>query len=154
MQHILHALKYQHVPALAFYLGKIYGGDLKAAGLNNKADMIVPVPLHPARQRKRGYNQSAEFARGLSATLNVPLNTSILVRARVTETQTRKNRLMRWQNVETAFELKQAKVVEGKRILLVDDVITTGATLEACGQTLVKAGVASLSVAGIAYAAG
>lgn len=152
VQHILHALKYHNVPALAVYLGKIYGGDLKEAGLGSKADMIVPVPLHPARQRKRGYNQSAEFARGLSAAINVPLNNSILVRERATETQTRKNRLMRWQNVENAFALKQAEAVKGRRILLVDDVITTGATLEACGQILVKAGAVSLSVAGIAYA--
>lgn len=152
VQRILHALKYHNVPGLAEKLGRVYGGDLVQAKPQAKIDAILPIPLHASRKKKRGYNQSEEFAKGLSEVLRVPMNAQSVVRTRNTATQVRKNRLLRWENVEHAFTVTDKKQVEGKHILLVDDVITTGSTLEACGRELIYHGAASLSVAGIAFA--
>ncbi len=154
VQRLLHVLKYHQAPELAFKLGEVFGTDLLESGLHQKVDVIIPVPLHWLRLKKRGYNQSAEFARGLSAITGLPLDEQALVRTRPTATQTRKNRLLRWQNMEHAFSIKNPEAIEGKRVLLTDDVITTGATLESCAQVLVNAGALSISVAGIAYAGG
>lgn len=121
-----------------------------ASGYNSDFDLIVPVPLHAARMRKRGYNQSAKFAEGLSTSLNVRWEESISLRLNATTTQTKKSRVDRWQNVRQAFATNIE--LAGKRVLLVDDVITTGATLEACGQHLIAHGCESLSVACIAEA--
>jgi ComF family protein len=110
------------------------------------------VPLHKSRKRKRGYNQSAKFAEGLSQKLGIPFSDDLLERTIKTETQTRKSKLSRWQNVTEVFRVKDEKAVQNKNILLVDDVITTGATLEACGNFLIQAGCRSLSIACIAEA--
>ena len=112
----------------------------------------MAVPLHPKKQRERGYNQSEEFAKGLSEILKVPYVSNLVVRVKASSTQTRKSRLDRWLNVSTIFELPEEEKVRGKRILLVDDVVTTGATLEACAMTLLKAGCEELSVGAIAVA--
>lgn len=140
------------MPALAHKLGRVYGEDLLRANFEKQIDLIIPVPLHKSRRKKRGYNQSEEFAKGLSEALHVPVDTKSVLRVRDTATQTRKNRLFRWENVEHAFLVTNKSLVADKRILLVDDVITTGATLEACGKELLNNGVASLSMAGIAFA--
>ncbi len=152
VQNLLHALKYHNHPEVGVYLGKIYGRDLAAAGYAGRFDLIVPVPLHETRKRRRGYNQSARFAEGLGVTLNVPWHESISLRKQATVTQTRKTRAERWQNVSEAFSISLPEQIEGKHVLLVDDVITTGATLEACGQHLLKNGCTQLSVACIAEA--
>jgi len=110
------------------------------------------VPLHPSRKRKRGYNQSAMFGKGLSESLGIPCNESVSVRLKSTKTQTNKSKADRWDNVKDVFSLSANDGIEGRRILLVDDVMTTGATLEACGQHLIQAKCASLSVACIAEA--
>ena len=150
VQNLLHELKYNNQPELGITLGRVYGESLKHAGLAQQIDVIVPVPLHQTRFRKRGYNQSEEFAKGLSGQLDRPVDTTSLFRTRSTETQTRKSKLLRWENVKEVFAASRS--VDGKRVLLVDDVITTGATLEACGQALFLGGCASLSIAGIAIA--
>lgn len=152
VQRIIHALKYHNIPALAHKLGRVYGEELMRAGLEKQMDIIIPIPLHERRKKKRGYNQSEEFARGLSEVLCIPLDTKSVLRVVDTATQTRKNRLLRWENVEHSFHVVDKRSVEDKRILLVDDVITTGATLEACGTVLLNSGAASISVAGIAFA--
>jgi ComF family protein len=130
----------------------VFGNELKQKGLSATFDLIIPVPLHPSRIRKRGYNQSAKFAEGLSYVLQVPWDESISVRKTRTKTQTNKSKLERWENVKDVFAIAQSGQVSGKRILLVDDVITTGATLEACGMHLINSGCAQLSVACIAEA--
>jgi ComF family protein len=149
LQHFLHALKYSNHPELGEMIGEVYGQELQHAGFEQKFNIIVPVPLHPTRKRQRGYNQSEEFAKGLSKSLNTPW-ADALVRTIKTETQTRKTKLSRWQNVSEVFRVKDPNQIYNTHVLLVDDVITTGATIEACGQALEAAG-ASISVASIAY---
>lgn len=152
VQRLLHQLKYNNCPEIGERLGKAYGRELSDTLLAGEFDLIVPVPLHRSRQRQRGYNQSAYFAKGLSEALQVPWDESISIRTHATASQTRKNRADRWENVRHVFDVRTAISVQGKRILLVDDVITTGATLEACGQHLLDCGCASVSVACIAEA--
>jgi ComF family protein len=152
VQALLHALKYRQQPEVGVALGKMYGEKLVEAGMLNAWDIIVPIPLHASRFRKRGYNQSERFAEGLSEKLNIPVIANAVRRNHRTETQTRKSKRHRWENVKSVFELGQANQLNGRRILLVDDVITTGATLEACAIVLLEAGCFELSIACIAEA--
>ncbi|MFN7258944.1 MAG: ComF family protein [Cyclobacteriaceae bacterium] len=152
VQHLLHELKYNNHPEIGVKLGSTYGKELAQAGFQNEFDVIVPIPLHPTRLRKRGYNQSAKFAEGLSNGLGIPWSESISVRKTTTSTQTKKSKQERWENVEGAFGIQSAEMIVGQRILLVDDVVTTGATLEACGQHLINSQCRSLSIACIAEA--
>lgn len=152
VQQVLHALKYKNHPEVGIALGKIYGRQLCDAGYQDAFDLIIPVPLHISRRRKRGYNQSAEFGRGLSEALNKPCSDTVMQRLVKTETQTRKSKVSRWENVKDIFHVAYPEAVVNKRILLVDDVITTGATIEACGERLLQAGCREVSVAAIAMA--
>lgn len=152
VQKMLHQLKYNHHPEIGVKLGKVFGSELRPFGLANAFDLIVPVPLHESRKRKRGYNQSAKFAEGLGYALGLPWDESISIRKRKTTTQTNKSKLERWENVKDVFNVNQSNLVAGKRILLVDDVITTGATLESCGTHLMQSGCAQISIACIAEA--
>lgn len=152
VQGVLHALKYKNQPEAGITLGKLYGEKLAAAGLLHAFDLIIPIPLHRARRRKRGYNQSAKFAEGLSEKLGIPFSDAAVLRKIKTDTQTRKSKLNRWENVKEVFEVSDPALVRNRRVLLVDDVVTTGATVEACGQVLLEAGCRELSVACIAVA--
>jgi ComF family protein len=152
VQELLHSFKYHHHPEIGVKLGKVMGLELVKEGFEHVFDIIVPVPLHESRKRVRGYNQSEEFAKGLSETLQIPYTENFIKRSVKTQTQTRKTKLLRWQNVSNVFEMKQAEEIRGKRVLLVDDVVTTGATLEACANPLIEAGCIELSVACIAVA--
>ncbi len=149
VQHILHELKYNHKEDIGLMIGRWYGHDLLLGGFTNEFDMIIPVPLHSSKQRKRGYNQSEAFAKGLSAVLKAEVFLG-LSRVAASETQTRKSRVERLENVKSIFEIVNASEIQGKRVLLVDDVITTGATLLACGNVLIEAGIKELSFAVIA----
>lgn len=153
IQNLLHNLKYRHQPEIGVALGKLYAQRLKDSGLTGYFDLIIPVPLHKSRLRKRGYNQSAKFAEGLSQTLGIPVEENILFRKSKTETQTRKNKLKRWENVSEVFGVVGLpSAIAGKHILLTDDVITTGATIEACAEVLIRNGCGKISVACIAVA--
>ncbi len=149
-QHILHHIKYKGNTELALFMGKLYGSILQEAGIS--PDAVAAIPLHASKQRKRGYNQSQLIAQGLSEGLGIPDISSGLKRNRPTETQTRKSRFDRWQNVEEVFGINDTRLFANKHILLVDDVITTGATIEACGHIILEAPGSSLSIASIAYA--
>jgi ComF family protein len=152
LQHLMHRFKYKQEKELGLQLGEIMGRQLEQSG-RFAPDALVPLPLFADREKKRGYNQAAVLCEGIAASLRVPVLTGAVIRPRATETQTRKNRVERWQNIEGQFQVSRPELIRGRHILLVDDVITTGATLEACGQALLEAGPASLSVASLCYAA-
>jgi ComF family protein len=150
VQHLLHELKYNNRPEVGIRLGRQYGYELKQNNIDN-FDLIVPVPLHESRKRKRGYNQSSKFAEGLSQSLGVLWDEHISLRKTSTATQTRKTKAERWNNVKDVFDVRGTTSIKNKHILLVDDVITTGATIEACGSHLLEQGC-TLSIACIAEA--
>jgi ComF family protein len=152
VQKLLHSIKYKSNVVLAEQLGTWYAQTLKDCKEITTSDIIIPVPLHPKKQKQRGFNQSEEFANGLSKQLNIPLNTNNLMRTAFTETQTRKRKFERWENVKDKFELKDPDALSNKTILLVDDVITTGATIDACYQALSKVPGIKISVLSLAYA--
>lgn len=152
VQNALHKLKYEGYKEIGEILGNWYGSDLMQCGLANEFDTILPVPLHQSKLKKRGYNQSDTFAKGLSETMLLDWSPHILYKVAATETQTNKRRLQRWANVKNIFSVKNEESIIGKRILLVDDVITTGSTLEACAKVLLDAGCSEVSIAAIAAA--
>jgi ComF family protein len=149
-QRILHVLKYKNQPEIGVLLGKFCGTKLGEADLQTEFDCILAIPLHPKKLKHRGYNQSAKLAEGISEKLNIPFY-NVLSRIKATETQTRKSKLARWLNIEDVFLLENKELIAGKRVLLVDDVITTGATIEACAQAIRKSDCLSISVLCIAY---
>ena len=150
VQNLLHQLKYKGVKEVGTVIGKLFGFDLKDSEYYRNIDFIIPVPLHPNKLNKRGYNQSEWIAMGLSESMNIPIDTLSLYRKSDSQTQTKKSRYKRWENVGEIFDVTN-KHIDGKRVLLVDDVVTTGATIEACAQILIRHNCKVL-VATIAYA--
>lgn len=150
-QQLIHQLKYEGKKQLGVRLGQLYGSYLKEAPLFQPAELVIPVPLHPRKAHLRGYNQSRLFARGLSESMGIPWMNG-LARRQYTSTQTQKTRIERFENVEHAFEVRLHPKLAGKHILLVDDVITTGATLEACARKLLELPGVKISLATIAIA--
>ncbi len=152
IQYALHKLKYKNQPDIGQRIGRQLGSLLAASPLFESVEAIVPVPLHPKKERSRGYNQSAMLAAGIADTMRVPVLSGVLVRQQFADSQTRKKRLERFDNVSEAFVLKKPERIQGKHILLVDDVLTTGATLETCGAALLEAHDVKLNMATIAIA--
>ncbi len=152
VQKLIHALKYENRPEIGDMLGAYYGQQLRDTAPWASARVVVPVPLHPLKEHRRGYNQSARFARGLSQSMGIALRTRALERISFTETQTRKNRQERWENVRSVFRVKDPLSIRGSGILLADDVVTTGSTLEACARALLDAGAGRVMVVTIASA--
>ncbi len=150
VQNIIHHLKYEGAKEIGKAMGEWYACLLASDGLVQEFDLILPVPLHSSRQKKRGYNQSDYFAQGLSEVMNLPWSNSLIARVQANQSQTTKNRYARWKNVEDIFSVIDKNAIVGKHILLVDDVITTGSTIEACATTLEDKGISSISVAAIA----
>ncbi|WP_439483017.1 ComF family protein [Cyclobacterium plantarum] len=134
-QKLLHQIKYKNKPALAKILGQMYGSFLMDNGFDQSWDEVVPVPLHHKKLKIRGYNQSEQFALGLAKALKIS-SCNHLIRKIPTPTQTNKSRMERWDNVEDVFEACSPAEIKGKMLLLVDDVLTTGATMAACANTL------------------
>lgn len=152
VQHLIHRFKYQGCREIGPYLGRLHGHDLKRSIHYQDLDMVVPVPLHPRKERLRGYNQSVLFGRGLAESMGIPLVENRLLRIVPTASQTRKTRFRRWENVESVFHIPDLSFFENKRVLLVDDVVTTGSTLEACCQKLLEAKGIKIWLATIALA--
>ena len=148
-QTLLHLLKYKNKPELGEELGRLYGLSLLDNGFGGAWDVLVAVPLHALKKQRRGYNQSECFARGLSKVMGIPYR-ELLVRKKFTTTQTNKSRLERLENVEEVFALNEGQVTQGLRILLIDDILTTGATLCGCAQTLLQGGAKHVDLATIA----
>jgi len=150
-QPLIHKLKYSGRSDIGIEMGKLFGSELRRS-VFAMADLIIPVPLHPTKLKKRGYNQSEMIARGIAQSLVLPVNTHSLLRVESTETQTRKSRFDRFINVEGKFSIEKTSELEGKHIILTDDVVTTGSTLEACAIALLcidgtKVSILTLAVA-------
>lgn len=153
VQKILHAIKYQNQKELAQFIGDLYANDLIKENILTDIDVIIPIPLHAKKLKLRGFNQSEWFAKGLANLLGKPLDTFSFERLQETSTQTKKKKYQRWENVEGIFNLKDKAVLVNKHVLLVDDVITTGATIEAAWMALKDVEGIKISVISIAFAA-
>lgn len=151
VQQLMHQFKYKGREEIGLYFGRKMGAALLGSARVGRADFLVPLPLHPARQRKRGYNQAEVLCRGMSETLGIPVLPEAVTRNTETTTQTHKNRASRWDNMSGKFFVQKPGMLENKHIILVDDVVTTGATLEACGHELMKARGLLLGIATLAY---
>jgi ComF family protein len=152
VQHMMHRFKYKGRREIGLLLGDLFARELRRSENFQNIDAIVPVPLHWSKQKKRGFNQSEVIARAMAPVLNAQLETEVLYRNSATETQTKKSRLLRAENVKGKFSLHHPEKIRGKHLLLIDDIITTGATIEACAQTLLTADQAKVSIASLAFA--
>lgn len=151
LQNIIFEMKYRDNKDAGIFLGKQTGKAIAASGLYNDVDVIVPLPLNKRKQKQRGYNQALLIAQGIADVMQKPIADNIAVRKIYTETQTHKDRISRWHNMQHAFSVHNAAELEGKHVLLVDDIVTTGATLEACGQTILAIAGTKLSIATVAH---
>lgn len=151
MQHLMHQFKYKNNRDLGIQLGRIMGDQIQKSG-RLKVDALIPLPLFPVKEKRRGYNQATLLCIGMAEAMNVPVINTAIIRPQHTETQTKKGRIERWKNMEGKFVLNNADCIKDKHLLLVDDIVTTGATLEACGNELLKADNVKLSVATLCIA--
>ncbi|MDR3365822.1 MAG: ComF family protein [Prevotellaceae bacterium] len=151
---LLHRLKYSNKPHIGVALGQLLGNELAKVDAYGDVDFIIPIPLHIKRERKRGYNQSEKIADGIAQSTGKPVRTDLVFRQLYNETQTKKTREERWSNVSGIFAVrpKAAELLAGKHVLLVDDVLTTGSTIEACITALLSAASCRISVATAAMA--
>ncbi len=151
LQNLVIQLKYRGNKEIGFYLGRLIGNFLINSSRFSNVDVLVPLPLNPRREKKRGYNQATALCNGISAAWNKPVIDNNVIRKVYTETQTHKSRISRWENMDGIFAVNNAAELENKHILLVDDVVTTGSTLEACGSEILKINGTNLSIATLAY---
>jgi ComF family protein len=152
LQQILHQLKYKGKKEVGTYFGRIMGESICESSRFVDVDAIIPLPLFASREKKRGYNQAAVLAEGISSVVKLPVIKNCIERISATQTQTQKNRIERWQNMSGRFRVKNKEDIDGKHILLVDDVITTGATLDACVNEILSEGNVRISIATLAFA--
>ena len=151
IQQLIHELKYKNHQEIGTLFGNWLGNEMQNSNRFNNIDYIVPVPLHPKKKRERGYNQLTKFGEALSLKLNSELCENKLIKIESTETQTHKGRIDRWKNVQHLFYLSDTNFFENKHVLLIDDVVTTGATIESCANQLLKTKNIKISVAVMAY---
>ncbi|WP_308991439.1 phosphoribosyltransferase family protein [Mariniflexile litorale] len=152
VQQLIHGLKYKGYETIGYSLGNWLGGELKTLDNYKTVDVVIPVPLHKKKLIKRGYNQVEKFGQQIAEALEVDYKDDILIKVTNTSSQTIKNRLSRWNDTNELFAIKNLDAIENKHILLVDDIITTGATLEACINVLNNAKNIKISIATIAIA--
>ncbi len=152
VQTLLHNLKYKNRKEIGIYMGQQFGLQLLENANEPRIDLLIAVPLHEKKLLQRGFNQSDLIAQGLSESLNIPHETNILLRNKATETQTKKSRIDRFKNVENVFEVVNLNAIKGKKVGLVDDVLTTGATMEVCAEALLKNGALEISIFSLASA--
>lgn len=152
VQQILHNLKYRGHEDIGEFFGKWFGAELATVAAYNTIDVVVPVPLYKSKLRKRGYNQVAKFGKAIAEALNADYNDTVLIKTKPTKTQVFKGRLTRWNDDGALFGISENNSLRGKHILLVDDIITTGATVEACATVLLKIDNIKLSLATMAIA--
>ena len=152
MQNLIHEFKYKGNRNVGLYLGNIMGKSLLSSNRFSDINALVPLPLFSEKESKRGYNQSFILCAGINEILHIPVITKNVIRIIRTETQTKKHRRERWENVADSFIVTDKAQLQGKNVLLVDDVITTGATFEACGQAMLTAADIKLNIAALAMA--
>ncbi len=152
MQHLMHQLKYKGNRELGLQLGKIMGDQINRSGRFTDIHALIPLPLFPAKEKRRGYNQATVLCQGMAESMKIPVLDKVIIRPQHTETQTKKGRIERWKNMEGKFVLTIPEAIKNKHVLLVDDVVTTGATLESCGNELLQAENVRLSVATLCIA--
>tara|TARA_R110000868_G_scaffold141147_8_gene357348 strand:- start:4325 stop:5002 length:678 start_codon:yes stop_codon:yes gene_type:complete len=152
VQQLIHNLKYKKHETIGFVLGNWLGGELKDLEAYQNIDVVIPVPLHKNKLKKRGYNQVAKFGEQIAEALNAKYIDDVLVKITNIKSQTTKSRLARWLNEDELFALKNMDAIDNKHILLVDDIITTGATLEACANVLNQVKNIKISIATMAIA--
>lgn len=152
VQQMIHQLKYRNNKDIGVFMGEQLGDSLLHSGRSTEFDYIVPVPMHPKKMHKRGYNQAEVIGEGVGNVTQIPVLSNIVIRNKLTETQTRKKRTERIKNVEDSFVIQEPQALYNKKILLLDDVITTGATLEACGQNILEVQGTELGIISVAYA--
>jgi ComF family protein len=151
VQSLVFALKYKGDKEAGFFLGRLLGMELAQCGRFDDIDAIVPLPLNEKKEKKRGYNQALVIAEGMQMEWEKPILKNAVIRKHFTETQTKKGRTARWQNMEDVFEVRNEEEVSGKHLLVIDDVVTTGASLEACAAAILKAPDVKISFATVAY---
>jgi len=151
LQQVMHQLKYNGQREIGEHFGRMMGKGMSHSGRFDTVDALVPLPLYASREKKRGYNQAAVICEGIAETMKLPLLTNAILRTHATETQTHKNRINRWQNMMDKFQLSRRDLLENKHVLLVDDIITTGATLDACANELLQAPGVKVSIAALAW---
>ena len=149
---LIHNMKYNGIREIGYDLGRLYGLSLKTSGFINDIDIIIPVPLHPVKKRIRGFNQSETISMGIADATHLPVDLKSLARVLVSATQTKRSRYERWTNVEGIFQVLDSQTIMGKHVLLVDDVITTGSTIESCTNELLKIEGVKVSVVALAFA--
>ena len=154
MQHLVHQFKYNGNKEMSRYLGELMGWALIESKRFTSVDALIPLPLHKSKERLRGYNQSTLLCEGIAKVMGKPVLTDVVVRTEETESQTKKNRIERWENMKGKFRLEDGSAIEGLHVLLIDDVITTGATLEACGREILQAKNVRLSVGTLCFSFG
>ena len=152
IRNLIHNLKYKGIRDIGYELGRIYASSLKSSGFITDIDLIVPVPLHHSKIKVRGFNQSDIISTGIGEITGLPVNTRSLARLSGSATQTKRSRYERWINVDNIFHVTDAENIKGKHILLVDDVITTGSTIEACVNELLKVEGVKVSAVALAFA--
>lgn len=152
VQKLIHNLKYKGQQKIGNFLGKWMGEELINSDGYSEIDAVIPVPLHPRKLRSRGFNQVEDFGKEIASALQVPYLDNVLLKKSFSGSQTIKSRLARWGNIEESFVLANPGLIHKKHLLLVDDLITTGSTLEACATVLKEAGDVKISVATMAFA--
>ncbi|WP_430894586.1 ComF family protein [Paraflavitalea sp. sgz302555] len=151
LQHLMHQFKYKGAQELGLELGRSMGRSIQESNRFSNISGLIPLPLHPSRERKRGYNQARVLCEGLSEETGIPVFNNLIIRNTATITQTHKSRVERWQNMVGKFSIPNPRLLQNKDWLLVDDVITTGATLEACAAGILQVPGARLGIASLAY---
>ena len=154
LRNIIHRMKYRDAPHTAYLMGQLYARELMYSGWNTDVDMLIPVPLHPLKEMQRCYNQSEQIARGIASIWGVPVETRVLRKRRHNKSQTKQSHEERYENTFGAFIARQAELIDGRHVVLIDDVLTSGSTLEACAHALRSVANVRISILTIGFAGG